>query len=52
MACNCTKRNTTRFKWTSEPDENNQVQAMTYTTEIQAKAKVMRQGGSYVAQEV
>lgn len=43
MACACKGRKTTQYVWTSEDG----TQQMTYTTEIQAKAKVIRAGGSY-----
>lgn len=44
MACACKGRKKATYVWTS-PDGS---QTMTYTTEIEAKAKMMRKGGSYV----
>lgn len=43
MACSCQKRKAVEYLWTS----GDGTQTMTYSTEIQAKAKVLRQGGSY-----
>lgn len=48
MACACKGRKSTQYVWTSDPDpETGATQSMTYPTEIQAKAKVIRMGGSY-----
>ena len=41
MACSCTKRRNQQFEWT------NGIDFVTYPTEIQAKAAVLRKGGSY-----
>lgn len=41
MACSCTKRKAVEYVWTDGTD------TVTYPTEIQAKAKVLRKGGSY-----
>ena len=41
MACSCKKRSTAKFVWT---DGTNTV---VYNTEIEAKAKVLRKGGTY-----
>jgi len=41
MACSCKKRISTKYRWT---DGTNVV---IYDTEIQAKAKVLRKGGTY-----
>jgi len=46
MACACTKRKKQRFLWT--PPEGSDLSAVEYGTEIEAKAKVLRKGGSYV----
>lgn len=43
MACSCNKRKTQKFVWTSGDGS----QTTTYNSEIEAKAKVMRKGGSY-----
>lgn len=43
MACSCKNRRKATYVWTSEDG----TQTMTYTTEIEAKAKVLRKGGSY-----
>lgn len=43
MACACNKRRKAKFVWTG-PDG----QTMTYGSEIEAKAKMMRKGGSYM----
>jgi len=45
MACSCTKRRGTKYRWT---DGTNVV---IYDTEIQAKAKVLRKGGTYTPVE-
>jgi hypothetical protein len=50
MPCACKGRKSTKYVWTSAPDETGQTETMTYSTEIQAKAKVIRMGGSYVPQ--
>jgi len=44
MACSCRNRKKYKYVWSSEDGSS----TMTYDTEIQAKAKVMRAGGSYV----
>lgn len=41
MGCGCKKVATSQYVWTNGTDE------IVYTTEIQAKAKVMRSGGTY-----
>lgn len=41
MACSCQKRKSAKYRWT---DGTNVV---IYDTEIQAKAKVLRKGGTY-----
>lgn len=41
MACSCKKRRTTQYRWTD--GEN----VIIYNTEIEAKAKVIRKGGTY-----
>jgi hypothetical protein len=43
MGCACTKRAEYQYVWTSEDGQ----ETMSYPTEIQAKAKVIRAGGSY-----
>ena len=47
MACTCRGRSTNKYVWTSDPDENGQTDMVVYDSEIQAKAKVLRVGGSY-----
>lgn len=47
MACACTKKGSTQYVWTS-PDGS---ETVVYTMEIQAKAKVLRVGGSYKPKE-
>lgn len=42
MACDCKRKNVS-YVWTSSDG----TETMTYETEIQAKAKVLRKGGSY-----
>lgn len=42
MACGCKNKKTQQFVWTG-PDGSQ----ITYDSEIQAKAKVLRKGGSY-----
>lgn len=44
MACSCKNRKKATYVWTSADG----TQTMTYNTEIEAKAKVLRVGGSYV----
>ena len=45
MACACKGRKKMRYAWT--PPEGSPLPAQTYDTEIEAKAKVLRKGGSY-----
>lgn len=45
MSCSCKRRVTTKFKWTNGTD------VVYYDSEMAAKAKVMRKGGSYTAEE-
>lgn len=47
MACACQGRRKATFTWTSPADDEGNTTTMTYTTEMQAKAKVLRAGGSY-----
>lgn len=42
MACNCKRNNNRKFKWTDGAT------VIVYDTEMAAKAKVLRVGGSYV----
>lgn len=44
MACSCTKRKGAKYVWTDGTF------TVVYDTEIQAKAKVLRKGGSYTVQ--
>lgn len=46
MACACNGRTSTTYLWTSEDG----TYSVIYDSEIQAKAKVQRAGGSYTAQ--
>lgn len=41
--CGCKKASTAQYVWTSADG----TETMTYDSEIQARAKVMRKGGSY-----
>lgn len=43
MACACKGRKKSKYEWTSADGQT----TMVYNTEIEAKAKVLRQGGSY-----
>lgn len=43
MACACKGRSKSKFIWTSADG----TETMTYNSEIEAKAKVLRKGGSY-----
>lgn len=43
MACACRGRKTQKYVWTSEDGTS----TVTYNTEIEAKAKVIRKGGTY-----
>lgn len=45
MACACKGRSKFRYLWT--PPEGSGLAPMEYDTLIEAKAKVMRKGGSY-----
>ncbi len=45
MPCACKNRKRLSYLWT--PPEGSALKPMTYQTEIEAKAKVMRHGGSY-----
>lgn len=45
MACACQKKTSAQWVWTG-PDGT----TITYNTEIQAKAKVIRSGGTYTKQ--
>lgn len=44
MACSCKGKSKTKYVWTDGVTE------VVYDTEIQAKAKVLRKGGSYKPQ--
>ncbi len=46
MTCACKGRKRTNYIWTSADG----TQTAVYTSEIQAKAKRMREGGSYTSQ--
>lgn len=43
MACNCKRNNGTKYRWTSDDKSV----TIDYDTEMAAKAKVIRKGGSY-----
>ena len=43
MACACKKRRTSKYKWTSADGS----ESVVYDSEIQAKAKTIRFGGTY-----
>ena len=43
MACACSKRRGSQYEWTSDDG----TKTVIYSTEIQAKAAVIRRGGSY-----
>lgn len=43
MGCACNKRNRNTYVWTSKDGAD----TSTHPTEIEAKAKVMRKGGTY-----
>jgi hypothetical protein len=43
MGCSCKNRKKFSYVWTSADGS----QTVTYTTEIEAKAKVLRKGGTY-----
>ena len=45
MACACKNRKRQEYLWT--PPEGSSLSPQTYSTEIEAKAKVLRKGGSY-----
>lgn len=44
MGCSCRGRSQVEYVWTSDDG----AVKMTYDSEVQAKAKVLRKGGSYV----
>lgn len=46
MGCGCQKKTNSVYLWTSDDG----TQTVSYSTEIQARAKVIREGGSYVVQ--
>lgn len=46
MACACKGRRSKQYIWTDGTD------TVIYSTEIEAKAKVMRKGGSYTVKQV
>jgi len=46
------KRDQQQFAWTSEPTPEGESTQITYTSEMQAKAKVLRAGGTYEVQHV
>lgn len=45
MPCSCKNRKKTKYTWT--PPEGSDLKPVTYNTEIEAKAKVLRKGGTY-----
>jgi hypothetical protein len=48
MACGCNKTRNRSYVWTSDPDpETGLVTEVTKFTEVEAKALVLRHGGSY-----
>lgn len=47
MGCGCQKDKGKTFIWTSDDGQTSVI----YTSEIAAKAKVMRKGGSYTPKE-
>lgn len=48
MACACRGRSKVKYRWTPPSEGPNAAMApVTYNTEIEAKAKVLRWGGSY-----
>lgn len=47
MPCACKGRKSAKYLWTSATDPNDQV---VYNTEVEARAKVLRKGGTYVKQ--
>lgn len=47
MTCGCKARSTEQYVWTSADGTSTVI----YTSEIAAKAKVMRKGGSYTLKE-
>lgn len=46
MACGCKKSTAAQYVWT-KTNSDGSVDTVIYPTEIQAKAKVIRSGGSY-----
>lgn len=46
MACSCKGRKKTKYVWT-----DGKRSTVTYNTEIEAKAKVLRRGGTYTKKE-
>lgn len=47
MGCSCRGRNADRFLWydPADPESN---EPMIYNSEVEARAKVMRKGGTYI----
>lgn len=50
MACACKGRKVERFLWIPEGGSVDGENTVVYPSEIQAKAKVMRKGGTYIRQ--
>lgn len=48
MACGCSKKTKYEYVWTSEDGSTTEV----YSTEMQAKARELRSGGSYEARPI
>lgn len=51
MACACNKRKKMKYVWTGL-NSAGEVITMEYGSEIEAKAKVLRKGGSYTAKVI
>lgn len=47
MACGCKRKTSAQFVWTSDPDAEGKTEQVVYSTEIEARAKVIRKGGTY-----
>lgn len=48
MGCGCTKVSKTKYLWVPPGESAESDNTILYDTEIQAKAKVLRKGGSYM----
>lgn len=48
MACGCKRTSTTQYVWVPPGESAESDNVVVYSTEIQAKARVIRSGGQYI----